>query len=172
MARGVHRKSRRVKESKNQGTHPQALLMIQIRNFLQKWYRGSAVSLLTSRITKSRQQRRREDLSKHSVYTHFPKDRNCGVCKRTKITRAPCRKRTAEAAHRAENFGYLITADHKVLNADGESRKNHRYVVVVQDSATQWIHKTSLETGRSLRKFLEPSEKPKVFYTDNPLEFG
>ena len=31
--------------------------------------------------------KRREDLGKHSVYTHFPKDRNCEACKRTKITR-------------------------------------------------------------------------------------
>ena len=33
--------------------------------------------------------KRREDLSKHSVYIHIPKDRNCKICKRTKITRAP-----------------------------------------------------------------------------------
>ena len=32
--------------------------------------------------------KRREDLGKHSVYTHFPTDRNCEICKRTKITRA------------------------------------------------------------------------------------
>ena len=32
--------------------------------------------------------KRREDLGKHSVYTHFPKDRNWEICKRTKITRA------------------------------------------------------------------------------------
>ena len=32
--------------------------------------------------------------------------------------------------------------------------------------------KTSQETENSLRKFLEPSEKPKVIYTDNSLEFG
>ena len=35
---------------------------------------------------------RSADLCKHSVYTHFPKDRNCEICKRTKITRAPCRR--------------------------------------------------------------------------------
>ena len=35
--------------------------------------------------------KRCEDLGKHNVYTHFPKDRNCEICKRTKITRAPCR---------------------------------------------------------------------------------
>ena len=33
--------------------------------------------------------KRREDLGKHSVKTHLPKDRNCEICKRTKITRAP-----------------------------------------------------------------------------------
>ena len=27
-------------------------------------------------------------LVKHSIYTHFPNDRNCEVCKRTKVTRA------------------------------------------------------------------------------------
>ena len=34
--------------------------------------------------------KRREDLCKHSVYTHFPKDRNCEICKRThyKLPRA------------------------------------------------------------------------------------
>ena len=40
--------------------------------------------------------KRREDLVKHSVYTHFPKDRNCEICKRTNITRAPCRSAMAE----------------------------------------------------------------------------
>ena len=41
--------------------------------------------------------KRREDLGKHSVYTHFHKDRNCEICKRTKITRAPSRRRNGEA---------------------------------------------------------------------------
>ena len=48
--------------------------------------------------------KRREDLCKHSVYTHFPKDRNCEICKMTKIPRAPCRRRNGEAVHRAEKF--------------------------------------------------------------------
>ena len=122
--------------------------------------------------------KRREDLGKHSVKTHFPKDRNCEICKRTKITRAPCRRRKGEAVPRAEKFGDLITADHKVLSDNCESRNNHRYAVVVQDLATQWIqsypckNKTSQETQRSLQKFLEPERKPKVIYTDNSSEFG
>ena len=119
--------------------------------------------------------KRREDLGKHSVHTHFPTDRNCEICQRTKITRAPCRRLIGGAVPRAENFGDLITADHKVLNEGCESRNNHRYVVVVQDLATQWIQsnpcktKTSQETQRSLQKFLEPKGKPKVIYTDNSL---
>ena len=76
---------------------------------------------------------RSEDLGKHSVYTHFPKDRNCEICQRTKITRAPCRRRNGGAVPRAENCGDLITADHKILSEGCESRNNHRYAVVVQD---------------------------------------
>ena len=89
------------------------------------------------------------DLGKHSVHTHFAKDRNC---QRTKITRAPCRRRIGGAVPRAENFGDLITVYHKVLSEGCESRSKHRYAVVVQDLATQWIQsypcktKTSQET--------------------------
>ena len=75
--------------------------------------------------------KRREDLGKHSVYTHIPKDRNCEICQRTKITRAPCRRRIGGVVPRAENLGDLITADHKVLSERSESRNNHRYAVVV-----------------------------------------
>ena len=93
--------------------------------------------------------KRREDLGKHSVYTHFPKDRNCEICKRTKITRAPCRRRNGETVPRAEKFGDLITADHKVLGDNCESRHNHRYAVVVQDLTTQWIQAYPCKTKAS-----------------------
>ena len=122
--------------------------------------------------------KRREDLCKHYAKTHFPKDRNCEICQRTKITRAPCRRSNGGAVLRAENFGDLITADHNVLSDNCESRNNHRYAVVVQDLATQWIQaypcrtKTSQETYGSFQKFLEPHRKPKVIYTDNSLEIG
>ena len=121
---------------------------------------------------------RSADLGKHSIYTHFPKDRNCEICQRTKITRAPRRRRIGGAVSRAENFGALITANHKVPSEGCESRNNHRYAVVVEDLATQWIQsypcktKTSQETRRTLQKFLEPDWKLKVIYTDNSLEFG
>ena len=114
---------------------------------------------------------------KHSVYTHFPKDSNCDICLKTKITRASCRRRAGTVVPRAENVGDLITADHKILSEGSESRTNHRYAVMVQDLATQWLQsypcktKTSQEDP-SLMKFLEPTRKPKVMYTVNSLEFG
>ena len=114
---------------------PHTFLRTQIRNILQEWYQnqGSTVTSLTSR-----------------------EDRNCEVCLRTKITRAPRIRRTGEAALRAEEFGDLTTADHKVLNEEGESRKHHRYAVVVQDLATQWMQsypckiKISRETEKNV----------------------
>ena len=121
---------------------------------------------------------RSADWGKHIVFFHFPRDRNCEICQRTKITRAPCRRRIGGAVPRAVNFGDLITADHKVLSESCESRHNHRYAVVVQALETQWIQsypcktKTSQETQRSLQKFLETDRNPKVIYTDSSLEFG
>ena len=106
---------------------------------------------------------------KHSIFTHFPKDRNCDICLRTKITRAPCRKRTFAVVSRADNFGDLITADHKVLGEGCESRNNHRYAVVVQDFATQWIKsypcktKTLQETEKSLHTFWSRTGSLKSF---------
>ena len=73
--------------------HPQTFLMTQIRNILRKWHPRSTVFILTSQ-----------------------KKRNCEVCRRTKITRAPCRRRTGEPVPRAEKSGDLVTTDHKVLN--------------------------------------------------------
>ena len=132
-------------------------LMTEIRNVPQKWHPRSAVFSI-----------------------HFPKDRNCEVWLRIKRTRAPCRKRAREGNQVlwADKFGDMITADHQVLNEGGDSRNNHRYSVMVRDLATEWVQsgscktKTSQETERSLRKFLEPPEKPKVIYTDKSLEFG
>ena len=106
---------------------------------------------------------------KHSIYTHFTKDRNCDICLWTKITRVPCRRRNERSTPRTEKFGDLITADHKVFNEGNESRNNHRYAVVVQDLVTQWIQSypckntNSQETEKSLRKCLEPHKSQKLF---------
>ena len=112
----------------------------------------------------------------HGVYTHFSKDPDCDICLKTQITRASCRRRAGTVVPRAENFGGLITADHNVLSEESEFRNNHRYAVVVQDVATQWIQSypckltSSQKTQKNLMKFLEPTKKSKVIYTDNSLE--
>ena len=78
----------------------------------------------------------------------------------------------------AEQFGDLITADHKILYEECGSRNSHRFAVTVQDLATRQLQahpcktKTSQETEKSLQKYLEPKVSPKVIYTHNFLEFG
>ena len=112
------------------------------------------------------------------VFTHFPKDPSCDICLKTKITRAYCRRRAGTVVPRAERFGDLITAGHKIPSEESESRDNLRDAVVAQDLATQWLQShpcktnTSQETQKNLVNFLEPTRKPKVIYTDNSLEFG
>ena len=75
----------------------------------------------------------------HSENTHFPKDPNCDICLKTKITRVSCRRRTGTVVPRTEHVGDLITADHKILSKESESRNNHRHAVEVQDLATQCL---------------------------------
>ena len=111
---------------------------------------------------------RSEDLVKHSVYTHFPKDRNCEICQSTKITTAPGRRRIGGAVLRAENLCDLITADHKVLSEGCESRHNHRYGISVDlgkpTSFLDHVHlvctqrecKTSEDINENYRHLFEP----------------
>ena len=100
----------KTKKCQHQGAHPQTLLVIQIRNVIQKWYRGSTVFILTS---PERQKLR-------------------NLQEKQKLQGLLGRKRTGDAVPRAENFGDLMTADHEVLNEGGESGNEHRYGVVVQ----------------------------------------
>ena len=109
----------------------------------------------------------------HALYEgsklpYLPEDENNEgpVQKTHRRSRTSCRK-----------FDDLITADHKVLSDNCESRNNHRCAVVVQDLATQWLPsytcktKTSQETQKSLMKFQEPTRKRKVIFSDKSLEF-
>ena len=63
---------------------------------------------------------------------------NFDICLKMKITRASCRRRNGTVVPRA--------TDHKILNEEGESRNNHRYAVVLQDLATQWIQSYPCKT--------------------------
>ena len=64
---------------------------------------------------------------------------------------------------RAEKFGDLITADHKVLNEGSGSQNNHQYAVVVQDLATFWesFKGPSIPFG-ALVEYLPNSERDKA----------
>ena len=75
---------------------------------------------------------------KHCIETHFTKDRNRDICLRIKNFWFLAEDAMRDPFHE-QKFGDLITADHKVLNEGSESWNNHRYAVVVQDVATQWI---------------------------------
>ena len=98
-----------------------------------------------SGYSRLRQQKRRSEqkwnpVRGSTVYTRtFRRTQNCDICLKTKIKRASCRRRAGTVVPRAEHFGDLITADHKILSEGSESRNNHRYAVVVQDLATQWL---------------------------------
>ena len=87
----------------------------------------------------------------------FRRDPICDSCLKTKITRASCRRCTGTVVPRTEHFAQRIT---KFSVKKSESRNNHRYAVVVQDLATQWIQtypcqtQTSQETQKNLMKFL------------------
>ena len=98
----------------------------------------------------------------------FSEDPSYDICKRTKVARAACRRISQSHTLRATKFCDLVTADHQVFCAEGESRSDQRYALVVQDLATQWIQsypcKTQIseETTGNLWKFLDPGEKPKA----------
>ena len=45
---------------------------------------------------------------KHSVDAHFPKDPNCEICLKTKITSASCRRRTGTVVPEWDFLGDLL----------------------------------------------------------------
>ena len=128
------------------------------RKNLEHGYRGTS----TSSHELPTESRAKVELGsgKHSVTTQFPKDSNCDICWKTKITRASCRRRAGTVVPRAEHFGDLITADHQILSEESESRNNHRHAAVVQDLATQWIQSYLCKTKTSPVDPEEPNEVP------------
>ena len=124
-----------------------------------------------SQIRKVMLQKWRHQKRKHSIYSHFSQ--------RPKLPHMPENQNydgfladdaMRDLFHEQKSLvGDLIAADHKVLNEGSEPRNNHRYAVVVQDLATQWIKsypcqtKNLQETEKSLRKFVEPSQKAKSY---------
>ena len=122
----------------------------------QKWYRArlSKVSFLTSRRTRIAISAEGQKLQRLLAEDALVKS---------------CPERTVLVIYQPRMTKFSVK---------DRNRNNHRYAVVVQDLATLWIQsypcktRTSQETQKNLMKFLEPTRKPKVIYTDNSLEFG
>ena len=120
--------------------------------------------------------KRREDLGKHSVYTHFLQDRNWEICKRTKITRALVQKTQWRSRTSSRKFWWHDNSrsqgPKRQLRISKQSSMCSRGAgpSYPMDSGVSVQKKTSQETQRSLQKFLEPERK--IIYTANSLEFG
>ena len=66
----------------------------------ERGYRGTSSS--SHELTMEPRAKVELGSGKQSVYTHFPKGRNCDVCLRTKITRASCRRHAGTVVTRGK----------------------------------------------------------------------
>ncbi len=77
----------------------------------------------------------------------------------------------------AKKFADAITADHKILDEDDQSRTHDRVAMIVLDRFTQWLQgypcktKSSDECVLNFQKNVGPQCKPEHVYTDNSEEF-
>ena len=80
---------------------------------------------------------------KHSIYTHFPKG--------PKLWSMLADQNDKGALHKTHwrSIYSTTTTNHKFPNDEYESRKNHRYAVVVQDLTTQWSQSCPCKTKTS-----------------------
>ena len=94
-------------------------------------------------------QRERSTICSHT----FPRNPNCELCKRTKITRAAGRRNSQMPHAPRDQFRRCsCTAGHKILSKEGESRNNQRYAIVAQDLATQRIQSYPCMQNNNLHK--------------------
>ena len=94
------------------------------------------------------------------VFTHFSKDPNFEV----RRPNPELRGFRAEDAlkffiHLAVKSVDRISADHKILNEQGEPCNTHRYAVIVQDLATEWIqsHQCKIKPSQKTRELCRSS---------------
>ena len=117
--------------------------------------------------------------ARHNLYTHFPADPDCEICKMTKITKAPCKAGAIpepDGLPPARKFGDRLTADHKTLIGDQASRGGARYALIIQDEYTRWIQAFATKTRsypevmQAFRRFMPMDQQPKHVYLDNAPE--
>ena len=113
---------------------------------------------------------------KHSNYTHSSQKTEIATsASEQRLRWAPCRKRTGEAVPRAER--YDMTTSMQQITRSSMKAVNPETIIDVLSwykilplngcNLFQCKTKTSQETERCMRKFLEPSEKPNVMYIDH-----
>ena len=118
---------------------------------------------------------------KHNIFTHFPEDLDCDICKRNKPMKARGEskgEKHVDALPTPQHFGDAGTLDHKVINEDDASREGDRNACVILDRATYWLqaygdqNKSAKATISALPKFYGPkiSEIVKHIYSDNSKE--
>ena len=85
-------------------------------------------------------------------------DPDCPICNSCKRNRAHCRSKVhgePDSLPEPKAFADSITADHKVLNEDDESRSRDRVALVIMDRFTCWLQAFAANTRlmRSLGTF-------------------
>ena len=98
--------------------------IIKFDRRLSRWRGDTTASTPFFRESFSKTQFKTKQEESTSYSLIFRQTQNCEVCRRTKVTSAPCRISRDDRADRikvAENVGDVITADQKVLNEEEES---------------------------------------------------
>ena len=117
--------------------------------------------------------------ARHNLFTHFPLDMNCEICKLVKLTRAACRAGTVpeqDGLPPAQKFGDRLTADHKVLTDDQTARSGAKYALVIQDEYTKWIQAYATASKghegvvMAFRRFMPLNTQPSHVYVDSAQE--
>ena len=149
-----------------------------ISHELPDWLQELNENLVDERISEELRGDLMHTLPVRTVFTHFPKDPNCGICLKTKITRASCRRRANAVMPRAEKIRWFDYCRSKF----SVKKVNRGTIIDVTGWCKTWPpngssrirakQKLLRKHKRSLQKFLEPNRKPKVIYTDYSLELG
>ena len=102
-------------------------------------------------------------------FTLFPNDWNCEVCFQTKMTRAHCTRRTGEAPLLAEKVWWLdngwsqSSVNHETVTVHCRGTRSCHSQYSVSSVQKQRLHR---RRKRVCESSFEPSQKPKVIYTD------
>ena len=121
---------------------------------------------------------RSADLGEHSVYTHFPEDRNCEICQRTHNHKGPvqkthwrsrtsCRKFWWSDNSRSQDCQWrLWISKQSSICSRGAGFGHPLNPIVSLQNKNFWGN------TKELAKVLGPKKKTKVINIDNSLEFG